>query len=211
MSSDFSFGFGTVTSQGVGSNLNISGIVTDLMKLERIPLERIIAQKTGFDAKVSSLGTIKSSLSSFQSALAGLQSGTSILANKATSSNAAFVTATGTAGSIAGNYSIEVSQLAQSQKIVATGQADATAAIGGGTATTLTIDLGTFLVVLLMLGREPTVVRRLPQALFLLSILLLIAATIRWKVFGMRLIRPIKVLRQLSSMMVMPQTHTGWY
>jgi len=143
MSSDFSFGFGTVTSQGVGSNLNISGIVNDLMKLERIPLDRVIAQKTNFDAKVSSLGTIKSSLSSFQSALAGLQSGTSILANKATSSNAAFVTATGTAGSIAGNYSIEVSQLAQSQKIVATGQADATAAIGGGTATTLTIDLGT--------------------------------------------------------------------
>ncbi len=143
MSSDFSFGFGTVTSQGVGSNLNISGIVTDLMKLERIPLERIIAQKTGFDAKISSLGTIKGSLSSFQSALAGLASGTSILANKATSSAPAFVTATGTTGSIAGNYSVEVSQLAQSQKIVAAGQVDATAAIGGGASTTLTIDLGT--------------------------------------------------------------------
>lgn len=138
-----SFGFGTITSQGVGSNLNISGIVTDLMAIERVPLDRLIAQKTSFDAKISSLGTIKSSLSSFQSALAGLKTGTSILANKATSSNTAFVNATGTTGSIAGNYSVEVSQLAQSQKLVAAGQADATAAIGGGTSTTLTIDLGT--------------------------------------------------------------------
>ncbi len=138
-----SFGFGTITSQGVGSNLNLSGIVDSLMKIERIPLDRLIAQKTSFDAKISGLGTIKSSLSSFQSALAGLKSGSSILANAATSSNTALVNATGTSGSVAGNYSVDVSQLAQSQKLVAAGQADQTAAIGAGTSSTLTIDLGT--------------------------------------------------------------------
>jgi flagellar hook-associated protein 2 len=135
--------FGTISSQGVGSNLNLSGIVTDLMAIERVPLDRLIAQKNSFDAKISSLGTIKSSLSAFQTALAGLKTGTAILGNKATSSNTAYVNATGTSGSIAGDYSVEVSQLAQSQKIVAAGQADATATIGGGTSTTLTIDLGT--------------------------------------------------------------------
>jgi len=40
----------------------------------------------------------------------------------------------------AGAYSVEVSKLAQSQKLVATGQASATAAIGAGT---LTFDFGT--------------------------------------------------------------------
>lgn len=138
-----SFGFGTITSQGVGSNLNLAGIVTDLMAIERIPLDRLIAQKTSFDAKISSLGTIKSSLSSFQSALAGLKTGTSILANMATSSNTSILTATGTSGAVAGNYTIsDIEFLAQQQKLVAAGQADATATIGVGTTTTLTFDLG---------------------------------------------------------------------
>jgi len=139
-----SFGFGTITSQGVGSNINLAGIVTQLMQIERIPLDRLIAQKTSFDAKISSLGAIKSSLSSFQSALAGLTSGTSILANKATSSDTSVLSVTGTSGAVAGSYTISnITALAQSQKLVATGQADATAAIGTGTSTTLTIDLGT--------------------------------------------------------------------
>ena len=138
-----SFGFGTITSQGVGSNINIAGIVGELMQIERIPLNRLIAQKTDFDARISALGSIKSTLSSFQSSLSGLTSGTSILGNQATSSDASLISATGTSGAVAGNYSLEVTQLAQSQKLVAAGQADATAAIGAGTSTTLTINLGT--------------------------------------------------------------------
>lgn len=136
------FGFGTVTSQGVGSNINIAGIVGELMQIERIPLDRLIAQKNSFDAKISALGTIKSSLSSFQSSFSGLLSGASILGNTASSSDTSMVKATGTSGAIAGNYALEVSQLAQAQKLVAAGQADQTAAIGAGTSTTLTIDLG---------------------------------------------------------------------
>lgn len=137
------FGFGTITSQGIGSNINIAGIVSQLMALERVPLDRLIAQKTGFDAKISSLGGIKSALSTFQSALTGLKSGAGILANQATSSNTSFINASASSSAVAGNYSIEVTQLAQAQKTVAAGQADATATIGGGTSTTLTIDLGT--------------------------------------------------------------------
>jgi len=150
------FGFGTITSQGVGSNLNLSGLLTQLMQVERIPLDRLLAQKTSFDAKVSALGTIKSSLSSFQTALNSLTSGSTIQANTATSSDTAFVKATGGSGAIAGNYSLEVSQLAQQQKLVAAGQADATAAIGAGTSTTLTIDLGTTAGAVFTAGANPS-------------------------------------------------------
>jgi flagellar hook-associated protein 2 len=135
-----SFGFGTITSQGVGSNLDVAGIVRSLMQIERAPLDRLIEQKDSFDAKISALGKIKSSLSAMESALAGLTSGSSFLANSAESSDTTVVKATGTSGGVAGNYSIEVSQLAQSQKLVAAGQADNQTAIGVGT---LTIDLGT--------------------------------------------------------------------
>lgn len=134
------FGFGTITSQGVGSNINIAGIVQELMQIERAPLNRLIEQRNSFDAKISALGSIKSSLSTLQSSLAGLTSGSSFLASSAESSDTTKVKATGTSGAVAGNYSIEVSQLAQSQKLVAAGQADTATAIGSGT---LTIDLGT--------------------------------------------------------------------
>jgi flagellar hook-associated protein 2 len=137
------FSFGTITSQGVGSNLNVAGIVSELMQIERAPLDRLIAKKNSYDAKISALGSIKSSLSSFQSALAGLTTGTNLQANKATSTNTSIVTATGGSGAVAGNYSVEVTKLAHSQKLVAAGQADSTATIGGGSTTTLTIDLGT--------------------------------------------------------------------
>ena len=138
------FGSGTVSSQGIGSNLNLASLVTQLMQVERIPLDRLIAQNTSIDAKISALGTIKSSLSTFQAAMDGLTSGSTFQANSAVSSDASIVKATGTSGAVAGNYLItELTQLAQSQKLVATGQVDATAAIGAGTSTTLTIDLGT--------------------------------------------------------------------
>lgn len=131
---------GTISSLGIGSSFDSASIVSKLMDIERIPLERLIQNKNNYDAKISALGSIKSALSSFQTALDGLKSGASFQASSATSSNDALVTATGTTGAVVGNYSIEVSQLAQSQKIVAAGQADATAFIGDGT---LTIDLGT--------------------------------------------------------------------
>jgi flagellar hook-associated protein 2 len=138
------FGFGTITSQGVGSNLDLTSLVTQLMQVERIPLDRLIAQKTSFDAKISALGTIKSSLSSFQSALSGLSSGSTFQANSAVSSNSSIVKSTGTSGAVPGNYLItDLTQLAKSQKLVAAGQADATASIGAGSSTTLTINLGT--------------------------------------------------------------------
>lgn len=134
------FGIGTITSQGVGSSLDVAGIVRSLMQIERIPLDNLVDQKESLDAKISSLGSIKSALSSLETSLAGLKTGDSILANKAESSDTTIINATGTSGAVAGNYSIEVSQLAQTQKLVATGQADTTTAIGSGT---LTIDLGT--------------------------------------------------------------------
>ena len=55
---------------------------------------------------------------------------------------AVFNASTGT-NAVPGNYSIEVSSLAQSQQLVAAGQASATAAIGTGATTTISFDFGT--------------------------------------------------------------------
>lgn len=135
--------FGTITSQGVGSSLDVAGIVSKLMDIERVPLTRLDTKKASYDAKISSLGSIKAKLSTLQSTLTGLRYGTSFQASAVASSNTSIVQASGSSSTAIGNYSVDVSTLAQSQKLVAAGQADSTATIGSGTSTTLTIDFGT--------------------------------------------------------------------
>lgn len=131
---------GTLSSPGLGSNLDISGIVSQLVQLERIPIDRLDDKISSYEAKISALGKIKSSLSTLKSSLSGLNSGTAFDVYKADSSDSTILSATAGSGTDVGNYSIEITQRAQAQKLVATGQADTTTAIGTGT---LTIDFGT--------------------------------------------------------------------
>lgn len=131
---------GTLSSPGVGSNLDINSIVSQLVRLERAPIDLLDDKISSYEDKISGLGKIKSSLSTLKSSLLGLSSGTAFDVYKAVSSDTSILSATTSGGAAVGNYSIEVSQRAQGQKLVAAGQADTTTAIGLGT---LTIDFGT--------------------------------------------------------------------
>ena len=58
-----------ITAAGVGSGLDIENIVSQLMTLERRPLVAIQGQVSVTQAKISSYGTLKSAISSFQDAM----------------------------------------------------------------------------------------------------------------------------------------------
>ena len=58
-----------ISSPGIGSNLDVNGIVTQLMALERRPLQQLDKKEAGFQAQLSAFGTLKSSLTSFQTAV----------------------------------------------------------------------------------------------------------------------------------------------
>ncbi len=130
------------TTSGVGSSyLDVNGLVSQLMTIEQRPLNLLKAKEASYQAKLSAFGSIKGALSSFQSALAGLNSIAKFQALKATSSDTSIFTASASSTAVAGTYSLDsVTKLAQSQKLAATGQADSAAAIGSGT---LTFDFGT--------------------------------------------------------------------
>jgi flagellar hook-associated protein 2 len=129
-----------IASPGVGSKLDVNGIVTQLMSIESRPLTQLDTREASFQAKLSAFGSIRSALSQFQSTMSGLSLGSRFEGALATSSDAASVSAGATARAPVGSYTIEVSALAQSQRLVAAGQASATATIGTGT---LTFDFGT--------------------------------------------------------------------
>ena len=121
--------------------IDVPTLVSQLMVVERQPIDKLKTKVTDAQAKISSLGTLNSLVSSFQTAALGLNTGLQSLA--ATPSDASVFAASVGSTAVPGNYALSVSQLAQSQSLVAAGQASSTTAIGDGTATTVTFDLGT--------------------------------------------------------------------
>lgn len=120
---------------------DVTTLVSQLMAVERRPIERLNTLISDTQAKISSLGTLSSLVSNFQSASLGLR--LSLEKFTATASDSGALTANALATAVPGNYAVNVSRLAQSQSVVAAGQTSSTAAIGDGTPTTLTFDFGT--------------------------------------------------------------------
>lgn len=130
-----------LASPGVGSNLDVNGIVSQLMALEKQPLTALTTKEISIQAKLSAYGTVKGALSSLQSAIKGLADASKFQTGKSASSSASDVlTASASNDAVNGSYSVEVSKLAQAQRLASLGQASKTAAIGSGT---LTFDFGT--------------------------------------------------------------------
>lgn len=132
-----------ITSTGIGSNLDVESIIGQLMALERKPVTALDQKESTFQAQLSAYGSVKGAMSSFQTAMSGLATASRFEAYTATSADATIVAAGAGNTAAPGNYSIEVTALAQAQKLIAAGQSSTTSAIGGGTSTTLTFDLGT--------------------------------------------------------------------
>ena len=55
-----------LSTPGVGSGLDIAGIVDKLMAIEQAPLSKINTKLVGLQAQVSAYGSLKSAVSSFR-------------------------------------------------------------------------------------------------------------------------------------------------
>ncbi len=143
-----------VSSATGGMSIDVDAIVSGLMTIERLPLDKLNSKETSYKAKITALGLIKSKMAAFQAAAKNLSSSSSssLLAFKATSSDATIFSATAGSTAVAGTYSLEVTSLAKAQKLAAAGQASDTSAIAtgasavtfvvGGTSTDVTIAAG---------------------------------------------------------------------
>jgi flagellar hook-associated protein 2 len=141
-----------LTSSGIGSGLDIEGIVTKLMAVEQRPLTALKTKEAGYQAKISALGTLKGALSALQTAVSALVPASGITPVQkfsifnTTVADTAIASATATSSAVAGTYSLEVTQLAQQHRIAtSTGVASPFGADNKllGEGGTLTISLGT--------------------------------------------------------------------
>lgn len=125
---------------GIGSGMDIDKMVGALVAAEKAPKEAQLTRlATATTTKISALGTLRTSLSSFQTALKDLNDIKLFENRSAKSSNTDLLTATASKTAQAGTYTVKVEQLA-------TGSKTATAALGGdfrtGAAGTLTVKVG---------------------------------------------------------------------
>lgn len=119
--------------------LDVPTLVSQLMAVERQPIDKLNTQISSYQTKISTFGTISGLVSSFQTAVQGLNA--SLQNYSATASDSSVFSASAASTASAGTYSLSVSKLAQAQNLVAAGQASDSSAISS-TASTVTFTVG---------------------------------------------------------------------
>ncbi|NOT85656.1 MAG: flagellar filament capping protein FliD [Methylococcaceae bacterium] len=126
-------------AQGVGSGMDINGLVKSLVQADGQPaMNALNTKESATKSRLSALGKFKSALSDFQTAVTKLNTGAgaAFKSQIATSTNETLATVKAGLGAVSGNYSLEVVQLAKPQKSVSTASfTDLNAAVGEGTLT----------------------------------------------------------------------------
>lgn len=118
---------------GIGSGMDISGIVKALVNAERAPKDAQLARlEKASTTKFSALGQLKSSISDLQTALKDLNKQSLFDKRTATSSNTAMVTGSATTNALAGVYQVEVKGLASASKVATQSMASTTTLASGG-------------------------------------------------------------------------------
>lgn len=140
-----------ISSPGIGSGLDVTSIVSKLMAVESQPMQLLQKKQSDYQTQLSAVGTIKSALSTFESAMADLSTPDSFKLFTATSSDPTVFDATATSSAAVGNYSVQVNQLAAAEKMGSSAFADAGTTVVGNAGdqmkitvngNTFTVDLG---------------------------------------------------------------------
>ncbi|MCC8997257.1 MAG: flagellar filament capping protein FliD [Nitrosomonas sp.] len=130
-----------LTSPGIGSGLDVNGIVKQLMALESRPLAALDAKEAKQQTRLTAFGTLKGALSSFQGSVAALANPAKFNGVTAGITDATLASVSATSSAVTGSHSLEVQTLAQAQKLKSANFATTSEVVGSGT---LTIQFGTY-------------------------------------------------------------------
>ncbi|HNP34436.1 MAG TPA: flagellar filament capping protein FliD [Woeseiaceae bacterium] len=124
----------SIVSTGIGSGLDIAGIVQSLVTAEGAPLETRIGQKEArAQARLSAFGSLKSALSDFRDKLDAMKTADKFLVRTATSSDEDAFSASASGKALPAAYDVEVVQLATAHKLTSGAFTGSGAVVGTGT------------------------------------------------------------------------------
>jgi flagellar hook-associated protein 2 len=134
-----------LSSPGIGSGLDINGLVEKLVAAERAPRQaQITRAQTSTVTTISALGQLKGALGAFQNSLSQLSTLDTFSSRSATSSDVEKFTATATSSAAPGSYDIEVVRLASAHQVSSQGFANGSSHIVGHGTLTIGLGLSTF-------------------------------------------------------------------
>ena len=135
----------TISFGGLGNGLDFGQVVDQLVKVARLPVDRLTDKKASLNSKSTDYATLSTKLVMLQSAADKLRLSTSFDRTGTSVSDSTALSAIGSSTATAGTYSIRVTQLAQSHQITnkdVKAVAAVTTDIVGGTSGTFTFRVG---------------------------------------------------------------------
>ncbi|MEJ0003607.1 MAG: flagellar filament capping protein FliD [Pararobbsia sp.] len=132
-----------ISGSGIGSSLNLPGLLASLMTVQSVPLLALQAQAAGVQTQISAFGTLSSAFSSFETTVSALTLSSTFQTLQAATSDQNVASASVSPSATSGSFDVNVSTLATSTTLATQGQQSTSAAIGTGAPTAVTITLGT--------------------------------------------------------------------
>jgi len=131
----------TLSVGGIGSGLDVNGILEQIVEAERVPTEnRLNVKEATLQAELSAFGSVKGAVSTFQSSLGKLKYASLFNSSDVSVSNPDILSASTSSIAKEGTYSVEVKSLAQSHTLASIAFDELDDVIGSGT---MTFNFGT--------------------------------------------------------------------
>ncbi|CAH0299280.1 Flagellar hook-associated protein 2 [Massilia sp. Bi118] len=131
-----------LSSSGIGSGLDVDGLVSKLMQAESAPLANYAKKSAAVQSEITAYGKLSAAIGSFQGSLSSLSNVSTFRALGVTAGDTDVLSGSASGTAVPGNYKINVSQLASAQSLTTTGRASTSAMIGAGAKTVLTFQFG---------------------------------------------------------------------
>ncbi len=144
-----------ISAGGIGSGLDVQSIVSQLMAIERQPLQRLQFKQSQLEAQISAYGQLTSAVSTFQEAMDDLGTIDALKVFNTTSSNVDVIDITANDNANVGTFGIAVNRVAEHHKMASNEIANTVTfggkrnndaliiQVGADVAATITIDLST--------------------------------------------------------------------
>jgi len=130
-----------ISSLGIGSGLDLSGLVENILSAERIPVENTInRQQNKLTTELSGVGIFRGAVSSFRSSLAGLESASSYSTTNFSNPKSSAMSVSITNDAAVGSYDIDITNLAETHSLASGTFTSLDEVVGTGT---LQIKFGT--------------------------------------------------------------------
>ena len=130
-----------VAATGLGSGIDIQGLVSGLVSAEKAPLERLLSEREAdVNQTMTAFNSLQASLEALEDSAQLLATASTFESKKSSSTDSESVTASVTTSAAIADYSVDVNSLATSQSLTSSQFASHDTEVGTGT---LTINFGT--------------------------------------------------------------------